>query len=95
MAKTKLRQVLDLIENSGGGTSLRSIARELDISVSQVENYLEYWVRKGRLQVLEPSAKCEACASSGSCSCLIDFPKILRISDGDQLDSSRHQTPCQ
>ena len=95
MAKTKLRQLLDLIENSQSGISLRRIARELDLSVGQVENMLDYWVQKGRLQIMEPAAKCQACASSTGCSYLIDFPRILRISDGEELNISEVQTPCQ
>jgi hypothetical protein len=67
MAKTKLRQFLDHIESSPGATSLGSIARELDISVGQVENLLEYWVRKGRLKIQQPAGDCGSCASSGSC----------------------------
>lgn len=95
MVKTKLQQLLDLIENSQRGISLRGIAGELDISTGQVENMLDYWVRKGRLQIMDPSAKCAACASSEGCSYLTDFPRILLLSDGEQLDLSDQQAPCQ
>ncbi len=94
MVKTKLRQLLDYIENSTGGISIQGIAQKLDISVNQVENMLEYWVQKGRLQVIEPSSQCGSCDSGGNCPFTPDFPRIFRIADDDLLDISDF-TPCQ
>jgi predicted ArsR family transcriptional regulator len=74
--KPKLRQLLEYIENSQGGISLGRVAKDLEISVNQVENMLEYWVRKGRLQISEPSPDCGSCASNGSCPYLVEIPHI-------------------
>jgi hypothetical protein len=75
MAKTKLRQLLDHVEDNPGISSLGSIARELDLSRSQVEQMLEFWVRKGRLQRRAPAPDCASCDSSGSCPYLVDLQR--------------------
>jgi len=92
---TKLRQLLETIENADRGISLQEIARELDISLNRAENMLEYWVRKGRLQIVEPASGCSDCSSKGSCSYLLAFPKILRIAGEDPSEYSSEDMPCQ
>jgi hypothetical protein len=86
VAKPKLRQLLEYIENSPGGISLGRVAKDLEISVSQVENMLEYWERKGRLQTRVSSLDCGSCASNGSCPYLAELPRIYQtVEEGSCL----------
>lgn len=94
MAKPKLRQLLEYVEASPGGISLPGMARELGISLGQVENMLDYWVRKGRLQVAEPSSACGNCSSNGSCPILIDSLRIYQINAEGIENSPENQIPC-
>lgn len=79
MAKTKLRQILDYVEDSQGGTSLQQMARDLDLSISQAENLLDYWIRKGRLREIGPAPDCAGCPGGSSCSLMIDFPSTFQV----------------
>ena len=67
MVKTKLSQILEYIEKSPGVNSLQEIAADLDLSVIQVENMLEFWIRKGRLQPLRSPSVCGSCSARGGC----------------------------
>lgn len=94
MAKPKLRQLLEYVETSPRGISLPGLAQELGISLSQTENMLDYWVRKGRLQVAEPSSSCGNCSSNGSCPILIDSLRIYQIKEEGKAHSPDNQIPC-
>ena len=95
MAKTKLRQLLEYVEDSPGGISLQVMARDLDLSIRQAENMMEYWVRKGRLQAVGPAPDCAGCASGSSCSFLIDFPATFQIATEDKSPIPEKNPPCQ
>ena len=73
MVKTKLSQLLEYVEKSPGVNSLREIAADLDLSVSQVENMLEFWIRKGRLQQVRSASACGSCSARGGCP-VVGFP---------------------
>ena len=94
MAKPKLRQLLEYVEASPGGISLPGMARKLEISLSQAENMLDYWVRKGRLQVAVPSSACGYCSSNGSCPILIDSFRIYQIKEEGKENIPGDQIPC-
>jgi hypothetical protein len=95
MAKTKLRQLLEYVEDSPGGISLQEMARDLDLSISQAENMMGYWVRKGRLQAVSPAPDCAGCASGGSCSLLIDLPSTYQVTPKAKPQIPEKKPPCQ
>ena len=95
MAKIKLRQLLEYVEDSPSGISLQEMARDLNLSISQAENMMEYWVRKGRLQAVGPAPDCAGCASGSSCSFLIDFPPTFQVATEGKPQIPEKDPPCQ
>ncbi len=65
MTTTILSRLLNMIEESSGVYSVRSLARELDVTPERVESMLEYWVRKGKIC---PTAiqNCGSCSDNGN-----------------------------
>jgi len=95
VAKSKLRLLLEYVEESPGGISLQELARDLGLSISQAENMLEYWVRKGHLQAVSPAPDCAGCASGSKCSLLIDFPSTYQVTEKAKLHIPEKRLPCQ
>ena len=91
MAKPILRQVLEFVEASPGEVSPALIATSLDLSPGQVESMLEFWIRKGRLHVVDPVQNCSGCGSSAACSFSLELPRTYRA--GAIGESAR--LPCQ
>jgi len=84
VAKTKLRQLLEYMENTTGGYSLETAARELDVSVRQAENMLDFWIRKGRIRKSAAITDCGSCASSGECPFILDMLTTYEfVKEGD------------
>jgi hypothetical protein len=77
---TPLRQFLAYFENTRGGTSIDVIARDMNLSPGRVENMIEFWVRKGRLQLgSAENSNCESCGGGDACPFTVDLPLCYEI----------------
>ena len=67
-----------MIEDSSDVYSVRSLARELDVTPERVESMLEYWIRKGKIR---PAAvqNCGSCSVIGNCSFVVEMPKSYEL----------------
>lgn len=79
MPPTKLRQLLDCFESAPQGISLLALARELELSPSQVENMIEFWIRKGRIQRAEDQPDCNVCRERADCPFLMEMPPYFEL----------------
>ena len=91
MANTKLGQLLEYIQNSPGMTSLQDIASDLNLSVSQAENMLEFWVRKGRIQISNDLSECGRCGVKGDCSKIFEMPRVYELIGPQKSKSQENQ----
>jgi len=85
MSITSLRQVLTYFENSRGGISINTIARELEISPGQVGSMVEFWVRKEKIRPT-PVQDCGSCRVNVNCSFVVEMPlsyELVREGDGE------------
>ena len=88
MAASNLGQILKFFEDSRNAVTLNSIARELDLTPARVESMIEYWVRKGRIRLVEDAKECGSCGIQGNCPFVIDLPRsyeLVRDSDDGSL----------
>lgn len=79
MSGSKLGQVLECFERSPGGMSLPALARELDLSRSQAQNLIEFWVRKGRLRLNSQEPDCQRCGSKMGCPFILEMPRYYEL----------------
>lgn len=77
--RTKLRQLLDCFERTPRGLSLLAVAREMDLSQAQVENLLEFWIRKGRIRRSEEQPDCKICGEKADCPFVMDMPQYYEL----------------
>ena len=85
MSITPLRQVLNYFENSRGGISVNTIARELEISPGQVGSMVEFWIRKGKIRPT-PVQDCGSCGVNGNCPFVVEMPlsfELVRENGGE------------
>jgi len=77
-----LNQVLHEIENARGPLTVNELSRKLGIDPAALEGMIEFWVRKGRLQVENDQTSGASCAcGSGGSSC-------APVSEGVQISKS-------
>jgi hypothetical protein len=99
MGTTTLTQVLTAIETAEGPLSLNQMADQLNVSRGLLEDMLQFWVRKGRLRVIEvgPEVDCSCCAARAGCSLVAKMPRRYEIVDGNSNAGTRsccdHQQP--
>jgi hypothetical protein len=62
-----LKQVLHEIESAQGPVSLDALGRKLNIDRSVLDGMIQFWVRKGRLQIEGQSHAETAAVCGGSC----------------------------
>ena len=77
-----LNQVLREIENSSGPITVRKLSRKMGVEPDALEGMIQFWVRKGRLQVDqdEPSgANCSCDPSSNDCAPVSDCVFIAKM----------------
>ena len=74
MTTTILSRLLKMIEESSGAFSVRALARELDVTPGRVEGMLEYWIRKGKIRVVEDLKDCGSCSVNGNCPFVVEMP---------------------
>ena len=79
MAASYLRQILKFFEDSRNAVTLNSIARELDLTPARVESMIEYWVRKGRIQLVEDAKECGSCGIQGNCPFVVKIPRYYEL----------------
>lgn len=60
-----LHDVLRLIEQADGPVLLGDLSRQLGVAPSALQGMIEFWVRKGRLQVGAETAAAGRAASTG------------------------------
>lgn len=77
--RTKLRQLLDCFERTPRGLSLLAVAREMDLSQAQVENLLEFWIQKGRIQLSEDQPDCKICGERTACPFVMEMPRYYEL----------------
>jgi hypothetical protein len=94
MKKTVLRQVLEFVETTPGMITPGQIAKELNLTPGQVENMLEFWVRKDRLQAVDPGADCGGCGSSAACPLLADMPRTYRVKGDFEMERNPNFLSC-
>lgn len=59
-----LRQVLQMVEAANGSISLGELSRQLGVDAAALDGMLDYWVRKGRLQLNTQTGM--ACSTAGA-----------------------------
>jgi hypothetical protein len=77
--QTKLRQLLDCFEEAPQGLSLLAVAREMELSAAQVENLLEFWIRKGRIRLSVDQPDCKICGDKPACPFVITLPRYYEL----------------
>ena len=94
MSITPLRQVLNYFENSRGGISINTIAREMKISPGQVGSMVEFWVRKGKIRPT-PVQDCGSCGANGNCPFVVEVPLSFElVSEGGGEEPEMVQLAC-
>lgn len=78
-----LRQLLTRLETSRDPLSLPQLASEFNVSLSRLDEMLQYWVRKGRLRLNSNGSTCatgcESCGSSGACPYIVATPRTFEV----------------
>lgn len=77
-----LKQVLAELENATQPLSLSELSQRLQIEPSALAGMLDFWVRKGRLQVLESGDETSICPPDmcgGSCGGPQDCPFTVNL----------------
>jgi len=77
-----LNQVLHEIENCKGPITMGELSRKLGIEINALEGMIQFWVRKGRLQITEDQANganCSCGSSSSSCSPIGDCVFVAKM----------------
>ncbi|NDJ52896.1 MAG: hypothetical protein GYB68_07420 [Chloroflexi bacterium] len=82
---TLLRQVLTTFEQTEGPISLNQMAADLGVEQGMLEEMIQYWVRKGRLQVSIDASGCATCGVNGSCPHVLEMPRSYELSNEDAL----------
>ncbi len=79
MIQTKLRQLLDCFERAPQGLSLPAVAREIGLSPAQVENLIEFWIRKGRIRRCVDQPDCSVCGEKVGCPFMMEMPVYYEL----------------
>ena len=79
MATSALSRLLDLIEESRGLLSIPDLARELGVTQSRVENMLEYWIQKGKIQASNTLTDCGGCGALHNCPFVLGMPRTFEL----------------
>ncbi len=92
MTKTTLSRVLEILEHYQGPLSLGVMARELGQSTERTREYVEYWMRRGRIQESGTVADCSACShTKNGCPFIIDQPVTFQLADSG---GEKVSAPC-
>ena len=95
MAGTSLRRLLDLFQNSRGALSIPDLAAELGVTPARTESMVEFWIRKGKIRIVDSQSKCGSCGIKGDCPMVFAQPQIYELVDSDsQPEKQKNQAPC-
>ena len=96
MSTTPLRQVLEYFEKTREGVSIRSMAKDLDLSVGQVESMVDYWVRKGRVRSFGVNSEnCGSCGTNDHCNLVITLPRSYELVNKHDQNNPEYVDSCQ
>lgn len=86
MTQSTLRQVLTIFETVDGPLALPQIARELDVSIEQLEGMIQHWIRKGKIREGSAMTECGACGHTGAGTCpfVMDMPRSYELVRADE-----------
>lgn len=79
MTQSTLRQVLTIFETAVVPLSLPQIARELEVSLGQLEGMIQHWVRKGKIRESGSVTECGSCGHQGGCPFVIELPRSYEL----------------
>lgn len=79
MVKTKLGQLLDYLVDTPGVFSVPELARDMGVSLGQMEGMVEFWVRKGRIQITAEEMDCGTCGKNANCPFVLDRPRYYEL----------------
>jgi len=79
MTTSKLSRVLAIFEGSREAFSFKDISRELNISQSQVEALLEYWIHRGKIRSTNDLTECNSCSATGQCPFIAEMPRTYEL----------------
>jgi hypothetical protein len=87
---TTLTQLLTAVENTEGPLSLNQLADQFCLSRGLLEDMLQFWVRKGRLRVIEAGAEvdCSCCASRAGCPLVAKMPRRYEVVENDNKSNA-------
>jgi hypothetical protein len=94
MPPSTLRQALTIFETTTAPLTLPQMARELDISVEQLEAMLQYWVRKGKLRESSGAGECCGCSKSGDCAYVVAMPRSYELASAPTIPLHLNSTCC-
>lgn len=84
-----LRQLLTRLETSRDPLSLPQLAAEFNVSLSRIDEMLQYWVRKGRLRLNDDGTTCAtgcgSCGSNGACPYIAATPRTFEVVSLDDI----------
>lgn len=78
MAAT-LRDVLTTFERTNRPLTVGQMAREMDLSPAMLDSMIAYWVRKGKLRVVDDSPHCGTCGHARGCPFVLQMPRRYEL----------------
>lgn len=92
---SKLKRVLMAFEQADGPLMLSAIARDLDVSMPQLESMIQYWVRKGAIRESVAARDCGTCGIKGECPFVMEMPRSYELkSDLDIIPLQTAGSTC-
>lgn len=88
MAQSTLRQVLTTFETADGPLVLSQLARDLGVSIEQLDVMIRHWINKGRIRESIAPTVCGSCgyAGEGSCPFVMELPRSYElVKTGERL----------
>lgn len=78
-----LKQVLHYFEEKNGAVTLRQMAHDLQLEPGMLDGMLDYWVRKGKIRVVD--AMCSTCGEESACPFVMQMPRHYELARDDEL----------
>lgn len=94
MQGTQLRQLMDLFEKAEGPLTIPDLAVHLGATRGRVEGLVDFWVRKGRIQVSSSLSDCGHCSVKGDCQLVLESLRVYELVGSESEDLVIHNSPC-